>query len=227
MIESLELSFEEIDKGMSAFLEEYRKMKKADIMFCLDCTGSMKEAIDAVKYTISEFPEMVEKVGIFIRIGLIEFRDRLHGEEHKVHNFNGQIFTKDMGLFIKAVSMLKAEGGHDEPESSLDAVMLACVQPFGNDAAKVVVLITDAPPHIPDKETKTIEEVVERIKDSGIDLFYCVVNASDERSGNYLLLADKREAVYDLGMGDDFMTVSDSIRKMLFSMGKSLTENLY
>ena len=49
--------------------------------------------------------------------------------------------------------------------------MLALRQPFSPRGHKVIVLVTDAPPHIPDKETQSIEEVVTAIKQMEVEQF--------------------------------------------------------
>lgn len=45
------LSQEEIEKRLAG-VQEAKKKRKADIMFCLDCTGSMGGEIEAIKDTI-------------------------------------------------------------------------------------------------------------------------------------------------------------------------------
>jgi len=227
MKEYLNLSSEEMDKRLAEILEEHKTRRKADIIFCLDCTGSMSGEIEAVKDTIAEFSEMIEKDGMYARFGLIEFRDRLFGEEHKVHNFGGQVFTRDPVAFKSKVSRLKAGGGHDEPESSLDAVMLACSQPFENDSTKVIVLITDAPPHLPDKETKSIEEVVGRIKETCIDHFYCAIRTEDPRNDIYRKCIVKNGMVFNLDRGDNFKIRSDNFKRILKALGKTITKGSY
>lgn len=227
MKEAVNLSREEIDKRLAEILEEHKKRRKADILFCLDCTGSMKGEMEAVKDTVAELSETMGKDGMHVRLGLIEFRDRLFGEEHKVHNFGGQVFTNDPAAFRCKVSGLKAGGGHDEPESSLDAIMLACSQPFDTGSTKVIVLITDAPPHIPDKEAKSIEEVIERIKETGIDHFYCAIRAEDPQSNIYRECIVKYGMVFNLGRGDDFKARRESFKRILKSLGMTITRGSY
>ena len=158
----------------------------ADIMFVLDCTGSMGGEISAIKDTIAAFADTIKSDGVRARVGLIEFRDRLYGEEANVLKFDGQVFTDNPTLFRAAVNSLEATGGGDAPESSLDAILLATRQPFRTDASKVIVLVTDAPPHIPDVEAQSLEQVTTAIQSVGIDQFYIVMDVTDAESQVYL-----------------------------------------
>lgn len=213
--------FAETLKQRAATLAEKRK---ADIMFVLDCTGSMQGEIDGIKETIMEFADTIEKDGVRVRVGLIEFRDRLINEEHKVLKFNGKVFTNNPSLFRQEVAKLRANGGGDAPESSLDAVILALRQPFDLESNKAIVLVTDAPPHIPDQETKNIEEVVTAIQTVGIQQFYLVIATQDAESQVYLkLLSGVKGMAFDLGKGDDFRSRAENFKRTLMSLGKTIS----
>lgn len=198
--------------------------RKADIMFVLDCTGSMQGEIDAIRDSIAAFADTIESDGVRVRVGLVEFRDRLNGEEAKVLNFEGEPFTSKPALFRAQLSGLLATGGGDAPESSLDAVMLALRQPFAADSSKVIVLITDAPPHIPDKETKNIDEVIQAIHVTEIEQLYIVMRTQDSESQVYLkLLEGTKGLVFDLGKGDDFRSRTEHFKRTLMALGKTIS----
>lgn len=200
--------------------------RRADILFVLDCTGSMQGEINAIRDSIMEFADTIKSDGVRARVGLIEFRDRLNNEEARVLSFDGQPFTRNPTLFRSEVSKIIATGGADAPESSLDAVMLALRQPFNPDASKVIVLITAAPPHIPDMETKSVEDVAQAIQAMGIDQFYVVMHTQDSASQVYLqLLKTAHNLVFDLGHGDDFRTRSAHFKKTLMSLGKTISDS--
>jgi Mg-chelatase subunit ChlD len=204
--------------------EALHKKRRADVMFVLDCTGSMEGEIQAIKDSISDFADTITSQGVRVRVGLVEFRDRLIGEEHRVFQFKGQVFTDDPVAFRSVVAPLKADGGGDEPESSLDALMLALRQPFSDDAEKVIVLITDAPPHIPDKSTKNIDEVLQAIRANKLGQLYIVMRPQDENSLIYLrLLEAARGVVFDLGKGDDFRSRAEHFKRTLMSLGKTIS----
>ncbi|MCL2927874.1 MAG: VWA domain-containing protein [Trichodesmium sp. MAG_R01] len=171
-----------------------------------------------------EFADTIEKDGVRVRVGLIEFRDRLINEEHQLLKFDRKVFTNNPILFRQKVAKIKAYGGGDAPESSLDAVMLALAQPFDLESNKAIVLVTDAPPHIPDKKTKNIEEVVTAIQTTGIEQFYLVIATQDAESQVYLkLLSGVKGMAFDLGKGDDFCSRAENFKRTLMSLGKTIS----
>lgn len=204
--------------------------RKADVMFVLDCTGSMQGEIDAIRDAITGFADTIKSDGVRVRVGLIEFRDRLIDEEHRVLSFDGEVFTNNPTTFKREVSKLKASGGGDEPESSLDALMFALRQPFGSDSKKVIVLITDASPHIPDKETRGIEQVIAEIKNKNIQQFYLVTRIKDSATQIYLKLLEGTRSIegsfsmaFDLGTGDDFRSRAEHFQRTLMALGKTIS----
>lgn len=211
-------------KSIESKAETIQSKRKADIMFVLDCTGSMQGEIDAMKDTITAFADTIKSDGVRVRVGLIEFRDRFEGEEPRVLKFDGQVFTRDPAVFRREVSALRATGGVDTPESSLDAVMLALRQPFEPDTNKVLVLVTDAPPHIPDKETKSVEQVVQAVRAAGVQQFYLVIRTDDRTSQVYLkLLEGARGLAFELGKGDDFRKRAEDFKRTLMALGKTIS----
>lgn len=174
--ESGEKSFaDSFSKSIATRAPEVIKAKKmADIMFVFDCTGSMYGEIRAMQDAIIDFARSVKADGLDIRLGLVEFRDRTIGEEHKLHRFTEGAFTKNMTEFQSAVDCLSASGGGPEPESSPDALMLALQQEFRDCPNKTIVLITDASPHLPDKDTRSYEQVIAKLKERNINQFYVV-----------------------------------------------------
>jgi Mg-chelatase subunit ChlD len=205
-------------------VEALQSKRKADIMFVLDCTGSMQGEIDAIKEAFISFADTIEADGVRARVGLIAFWDRLFDQEAEVLTFGGEVFTRDPAAFRGEVARLKAGGGGDLPESSLDAVMLALRQPFDPASSKVLVLVTDAPPHLPDKETKSIKEVVKAIRSVGIQQFYLVIRTQDPDCQIYLkLLEGTRGLAFELGQGDDFRSRAEDFKRTLMSLGKTIS----
>jgi Mg-chelatase subunit ChlD len=205
-------------------LSAFEKRHRADIMFILDCTQSMRGELEAIKDAIFSFVDTIRTDGVRVRIGLIEFRDRLIDEEARVLMFDGEPFTADPEAFRREAQGLRATGGGDEPESSLDAVMLALAQPFSARAHKILVLITDAPPHVPDKEARTIEEVAEAVRAAQVSQFYLVIRVTEPKNMVYLRLCEgTRSVAFDLGKGDDFRRRAEHFKRTLMSLGKTIS----
>jgi Mg-chelatase subunit ChlD len=206
-------------------LSDLQARRRADIMFVLDCTGSMRGELDAIRDAILDFAQTISGEGVRARVGLIEFRDRFNGEEHRALLFAGHPFTDDPAMFRREVSKLKAEGGDDIPESSLDAVMLALRQPFDETANKVIVLVTDAPPHVPDVETGSVEEVARAVRRANVKQFCLVIKARDSASQVYLKLLEGAQGglAFDMGEGNDFRTRAENFKRTLMSLGKTIS----
>jgi Ca-activated chloride channel family protein len=159
-----------------------RFITRVDVLFVLDTTSSMNPYIQGVKNSIQAFAAEFKLRKADARLGLIAFRDRTAGEESQMLMFANQQFTSDPDCFSNAVGKLQgAGGGYDIPESQLDALIMAAQQPFRSDAnRKVLVLITDAPPKLPDQTTRTYEQVSDAIRKHKINFFYLIINDHDK-----------------------------------------------
>ena len=158
-----------------------KPIPQIDIMFVLDVTGSMDEEIKGVQRGIQNFAQELEKKELDAKVGLIAFGDRLNGEEPQILQFSGSTFTKNFSSFSQKVGQLNQVHGGDEPESSLDALNLSASQPFSSNGTKVILLITDAPPKIPDLETRSLDEIAEKLKIEKIDQLHLVIQPSEKR----------------------------------------------
>jgi len=113
----------------------------ADIVFCVDITGSMYGMIDDVVTGLSDFAESLAVAGISYRLGLNTFGDTVYFPF-------GYDLTGDIGIFTGWVSSLTSGGGGDGPEVSLDAINDALdLMSFRPGATIVIIMVTDAPPH--------------------------------------------------------------------------------
>lgn len=154
---------------------------KADILFVLDLTGSMNFAIEGIKSGIQNFAGELAKRSIDANVGMICFRDLDKRERPFVLDVAGGTFTKNFDEFRSQVATLRAfGGGGDGPESSLQALALATKQAFRPATAKVLILITDAPPKIHPRETpSTVQQTVEILLRDKIDQVHLVVRDDD------------------------------------------------
>ncbi len=116
-----------------------------DLAFAIDVTGSME---DELRYVNSEVTDIVARVRqaapeARVRVAATFYRDRT--DRHVVQQI---AFTDDVASFAQAMRSVSASGGGDYPEdmnAGLHASLNRLHWSTGN-AARVLVLIADAPP---------------------------------------------------------------------------------
>lgn len=109
----------------------------ADIVFCMDVSGSMNDNIAKVKNNTRSFVNGLNARNIDVRLGLITFGD-YYKPYLRVRN-NGDFYPAPED-FIQEVSALRESGSK---EQWFDAVALASQYRFRAGAARIVILITD------------------------------------------------------------------------------------
>lgn len=128
-----------------------------DIVFVIDATGSMQPLIDKVKSLTLSFRGELE-AGLAknrrrisaLRIKVIVFRDYYVDDRYAMQESRFFVLPEEAEDFHRFVSEIKAGGGGDEPESSLEALALAMRSDFvteGDKRRHVIVLFTDASAH--------------------------------------------------------------------------------
>ncbi|GGA15368.1 vWA domain-containing protein [Okeania sp. KiyG1] len=165
-----------IGELLLAFILPTPTLQQIDVLFVLDATNSMEGEINGVKNGISNFVSTLNSRELDAQVGLIAFRDRFHGAEPEILSFDGKPFTKDIDSFRNKLGKVRTISGVDWPESSLDALVLGARQPFREDATKVILLITDASPKIPDKEIPSVAAAEKFVRDQRIDQLHLVIS---------------------------------------------------
>ena len=133
---------------------EKERDKTADIVICLDTTGSMRDDIAAVR--LKMIPMLRELTARFpaFRIGMVLYKD--YHEEYITKEIP---FTGDFSVFQRNLNAIKVGGGRDIPEAVYEA-LYAGVRQFPWEAeARIMILIGDAPPH-PRPRGKITKEMV-------------------------------------------------------------------
>jgi len=114
------------------FPKAAKQKTQADIVFCLDVTGSMQPCIDGLKSCMVSFVSGLHSAAeVDYRLRLIAYRD-IHCEVFEGHRpcdepwFESE-FTNDYQEFIGWLNRpeVQAYGGGDDPESTLDALYRA------------------------------------------------------------------------------------------------------
>lgn len=120
-----------------------KRKAAADIVFCIDCTGSMEPCIEGVVNGVDTFVAGLHTAGrVDYRLRLVAYRDLPYGDETQVTDF-----TSDAEQFRGWVRALKARANDTTSESTLDAMCIALQSPWRERCHRSVVAFTDASPH--------------------------------------------------------------------------------
>lgn len=165
-----------IDVGQLGAPQRLRPKGVADVVVCIDCTGSMQPCIDGVKTHVQALVQGFESyldIKLDWRARLIEYRDLNVGEAIAEYGF-----TTDIEAFRRDVARLSASGGGDEPESTLDAIFTALKSEWRHPCNKCIVIFTDATCHremhastVQPGQPRDVDEVINRIYETGARLF--------------------------------------------------------
>jgi hypothetical protein len=121
----------------------------SDIVFVQDTTGSqgpyIQSAIAAIENICHTVSQTAHIPPSHIRFGLVAFRD--HPPQATSYVTKTFELHADMRVMQKHLRTLSADDGGDGPEAVTAALGKALRMEWKDSAAKMVVLITDAPPH--------------------------------------------------------------------------------
>lgn len=186
-----------------------------DIVFLIDTTGSMETYIDGVKEKAIEFSNILHDKGIDYQLGLIGFGDLGEREKPKIYKW-----TKDIVKFQKNVKKIKRFYGGDIPESSLEALETAVEymekRPMKNEH-KVIILITDAPPHVPTYHGKSVDEIVEKLNLAGV-ITYVVAQKDKESIEHYTKV---------VGIDGEYFSMQESFHSILDEIAYKLADLIH
>jgi Mg-chelatase subunit ChlD len=183
-----------------------RGTERVNIVFLIDTTGSMDTYINGVKDRAIEFSDILAAKGAQFRLGLVGFGDLNEKEKPSVYSF-----TEDVLRFQKQVKNIPRTYGGDIPESSLDAVETGVElikASHGEIAKNIFILITDAPPHVPTRSGKSVEDVCKLLMANDITA-YVVARKDRESIEAYDPITKPHGKYYDLN--DKFFDILDNI----------------
>lgn len=119
---------------------------KLDLAFIMDSTGSMASYINSAKQNIREIvEEIVSSSGSDVRLALIEYRD--HSPQDRTFVTRKHDFTSSVSTMKSWLNSARASGGGDSPEAVAEAMFQATKLSWRQEATKISVMISDAPPH--------------------------------------------------------------------------------
>ena len=136
----------------------YRNLTyNVDMVFCIDCTGSMENIIDIVKrnalnfyHDVTSVMEKKNKHITQLRVRVVAFRDYLADGADAMMVTDFFRLPQDSETFEKCVRSLRPDGGGDDPEDGLEALAYAIKSKWDTSSVKsrqVIVVWTDAETH--------------------------------------------------------------------------------
>ncbi|OHD15482.1 MAG: hypothetical protein A2086_14815 [Spirochaetes bacterium GWD1_27_9] len=203
-----------VENSKKALIKNFDpNFKDIDLVLILDITGSM---YDEYQKTVDNFRillENIKKKRERLRCGIITFADN----ENDITILK---LTEDIGKVSDYIKNIQPESGGDFCENPYDAIFRLNDFKFSNNSQKVVILFTDAPPHIKgdkaskgkDFTSKTTQDVEKYINFSSF-LFYVV---SYERFEEYQELIDyNTDNFFDIEKYSDYSEILGSIENSL------------
>jgi Mg-chelatase subunit ChlD/predicted lipid-binding transport protein (Tim44 family) len=189
----------------------------ADVVFVLDCTGSMKGTVARFRNSIPRFTGEFPKAQLEPQVGLVGFQDTTLGQRLQFIRVGGAKLTADFDQFRTEVGGLYLGGGGGEGDSSLDGVAEAADYLFRDGAIRVVVLITDGAPKRVDGRMKSMEETVKHLREKKINQLHVVTLPGHKKAHEPLGEAAKGK-YFDLELArkaDDFDLLMSDVAKAI------------
>ena len=139
-----------------------------DIVIVLDTTNSMKNSIEQLKKDLAKELQELFNTQENIRVGFMLFRDY-----RQQYLTKALPFSSDLKKIQSTLNGVKVAGGGDLPEAIHEAIYDAAVKMDWHGTRRLMLLITDAPPHLRPRGKITEEHALKaaanrRIKISAI-----------------------------------------------------------
>ncbi|MFO0879736.1 MAG: VWA domain-containing protein [Gemmataceae bacterium] len=149
-----------------------------EIVFCLDCTGSMAGLIDGAKLKIWSMCNQVLNGRPMpnLKVGLVGFRDK--GDDYVTKVFD---LRDDLDEVYSDLQTFSANGGGDTPEhvnQAIDDAVNKISWSQDRKAIKIIFLVGDAPPHMDYNDDVKYPTTCARAMERGI-LINCIQCGND------------------------------------------------
>lgn len=213
----------------------------ADIVFCIDTSGSMQPCRDAIISNLEKLLEGLKSDGQSywdVRFDFLAFHNSIQSDGNAVHHLNsiktggvplvnsiyhnpepGKFFSQDVRAFKEALGKEPLEG----EEMQLLALDIALDFPWraSSDCHRVVVLLTDEPIEtgicVEDQICK-LDDIISKIMKKRVKLFII----APESPALYKLSMVDRCEYSDISESDDGLRTVD-FSKMLQTIGRSVS----
>lgn len=143
---------------------------KADFLFVLDATESMKDDIAVIRKRLMPVLKKELEPYSSYRIGLILYKD--YKDDFLVRE--ACVFTDNFKKFEKALNAVQVFGGRDIPEAVYEGLFLGLRQSWRakeNDVDKKLILIGDGPPHKRPRGKVKKDEVYKLAEEKSVSVY--------------------------------------------------------
>lgn len=203
--------------------------KKAELVFVIDSTGSMGDAINNVKTGITSFVNLLETQGVKLRIGIVEYRDIEEDglDSTIIHELNHSPWMNSTSEMVGVLGGIAADGGGDIPESVIDGLGYLVdgeTIPWSSDSYKFAVVLTDAGYKVANRHGfNSLQEVADALLAAGINT--SVVTEESEFSTYeelYTTTGGTRANIYS-----DFSTVLADLANQILGLTEKAKKAIY
>jgi len=190
--------------------ETKSELKKADIAFVVDATGSMGDELEYLKVELIDVIGKVKSANpsASINLGSVFYRDTEDEYVTKISNF-----SQDISQTIDFIKDQSANGGGDFPEAVHTALKKAIndLQWSTNATSRIIFLVLDAPPHYEPQIVTEIHNQVSLAAEKGIKVIPVTASGIDKETEflmRYMAIATNGTYVFitnDSGIGGDHL----------------------
>ena len=151
-----------------------------DVAFCLDTTGSMGDEIAAIKRTLRDVADRLDRLRPRprIRYAMVLYRDQADPYLTKAVDF-----TRNLDRFLEDLNRVGAGGGGDYEEAVSKGLSRAVDGLSWNTAKaiRVLYLIGDAPPHTGGQVGYGYAQAMKRASEKGIKIFTIAASGLNDK----------------------------------------------
>ena len=173
-------------------------LRKLDLAFVVDTTGSMDDDIAQVKADMKEYLNDLNESGMDYKIAIVDYRDFPARSVSEDYPYRVQIdFTSDHDAILATIDALNVDGGGDWRETIYSALIDGVNElSWRSDAGKAAILMGDAPALDPEPYTNyTADDAIANLKNGNIAAEDRVKSASFVAANAVVPMANERSSI--------------------------------
>lgn len=175
-----------------------------DYVFCLDISGSMGSMLDATRNNLKAFADGRVAAGEDARFSFVTYSDV--GPENGSEPLDNSEFYSNADEFKTRLDGISLLGGGDIPESGLEALQLVRLQNFRPNAARNVIMITDATVHHIGDGSGSVNSVAGTVADLAADRIKVTIAGPIPHDGPLKEISDGTGGSYHDVFDPDFFS---------------------